>query len=258
MIDHGIKIEFLDPELWTHLGEIIQPFAIQPMVLHVLEKEGGSYRAVCSGHKNFDICHYLEGGEVDTERIFRDFCDMMEIRVYTLDGLRTCYRKIQQSDIYDKDIDEAMSDIYREFGRTEGIAIISRRERENLWYLDKLKRILGEIKNDSIFLLWITNDKKLYFNCILEMKSGKLVRISTSDRYGTVKDFDKVCELIENEFELKPYTVCMELAVYRARFHCGGGKNEGEGKPKFTEGEVYACHGSDVVDSGTGSGGDLL
>ena len=37
-----------------------------------------------------------------------------------------------------------------------------------------------------------------------------------------------------------------------------GDKDEREGKQEFAEGEIYACHGTDVADSGADTGGSLL
>ena len=87
----------MDPELWTHLGEILQPLSGQGQVLHVRRLSSGLYRAVkCSrgtaavyeseaGCPFLDLSQYMEGEELNTERIFRDFYDIMEIRIYTLE-----------------------------------------------------------------------------------------------------------------------------------------------------------------------------
>ena len=93
MIDSGLKVEYLDPELWTHLGEILQPLSGQGQVLHVRRLSSGLYRAVkCSrgtaavyeseaGCPFLDLSQYMEGEELYTERIFRDFYVIMEIRI---------------------------------------------------------------------------------------------------------------------------------------------------------------------------------
>ena len=227
MIDSGLKVEYLDPELWTHLGEILQPLSGQGQVLHVRRLSSGLYRAVkCSrgtaavceseaGCPFLDLSQYMEGEELNTERIFRDFYDIMEIRIYTLEGLRQCYAESQKAELYRLDIDEAISKIYGIFGHTAGMTAVRRKETGERWYFESLRRLLGDKDGDHVYLLWITDNRTLYFNCILEMKRGRLVGISTSDRYGGERDYDKIQGLIEKEYRMKPEVFCMELSEYR-------------------------------------------
>lgn len=227
MIDGGLKVEYLDPELWTHLGEILRPLSGQGQVLHVRRLASGLYRAVkCSrgsgavcvsdsGCPFLDLSQYMEGEELNTERIFRDFYDIMEIRIYTLEGLRQCCAESQKAELYQLDIDEAVSEIYSIFESTAGVAVVRRKEKGERWYFERLRRLLGDKDGDHAYLLWITNGGALYFNCILEMKKGRLAGISTSDRYGGERDYNKVLALMEKEYRRKPEVLCMELSEYR-------------------------------------------
>ena len=162
-----------------------------------------------------DLSQYMEGEELNTERIFRDFYDIMEIRIYTLEGLRQCYAESQKAELYRLDIDEAISKIYGIFGHTAGMTVVRRKETGERWYFESLRRLLGDKDGDHVYLLWITDNRTLYFNCILEMKRGRLVGISTSDRYGGERDYDKIQGLIEKEYRMKPEVFCMELSEYR-------------------------------------------
>ena len=96
----------------------------------------------------------------------------MEIRIYTLEGLRQCYAESQKAELYRLDIDEAISKIYGIFGHTAGVTVVRRKETGERWYFESLRRLLGDKDGDHVYLLWITDNRTLYFNCILEMKRG--------------------------------------------------------------------------------------
>jgi hypothetical protein len=81
--------------------------------------------------------------------------------------------------------------------------------------MERLKACLkGEIDNAVVFI-WLTDNDKLYFNCILEFMKGKLTRLSTSDRYPDAdEDYESIYGMIKKEYSCKIIPVRMELKDY--------------------------------------------
>lgn len=198
MFAENIKVEYLKPELWTNLGKILHLFRPEEKVLHVI-KSGKTYRGVTS-----------KGEAVQVDEFFRDNTDFDEIRYYTLEGLEHFYEKIQDRNVYNYDIEEYMKFLYKVQENTEGIEIIRRHPHKNRWYMERFEEILKEREREVIFI-WITDNDKLFFNCILEVQHARIIGLSTSDRYHEhYSDYETVCERMKKEYNCPVRYVKME------------------------------------------------
>lgn len=198
MIDRNLVVEYLEPVLWGRLCKILEILEPAREVAHVLIEEDG-YRAFFRGKL------YAQKGK--TEAMEDRFPDADEIRIYTRETLDGFFRAVQGEERYDLDIDVYLRSMYEEL--TMRIPILSRRKRQgNLW------RILEAFSRaDRVYNIGILQGTDLYFQCILEFRAGKLIRISTSDRYGQdVFDWEKICENVKKEFqeEAVPIRITLE------------------------------------------------
>ena len=59
----------------------------------------------------------------------------------------------------------------------------------------------------------------MYFQCILEFRAGKLIRISTSDRYRQdVFDWEKICENVKKEFQEEAVPIMITLERLQEKY----------------------------------------
>lgn len=215
MIDSSIKIEFLKPEIWTNLGTVLAPLINTGKILHILDKGSGVYKALTSDHQNFSLEAYVKGQVLSIDDIFVEFSDIIEIRVYTPEGLINYYSEIQKATVYQQDIDDYFIGLYNAQEDGDGIKIYKRNSQTMRCYMERLKTCLkGEIDNAVVFV-WLTDNDKLYFNCILEFLEGKLTCLSTSDRYPDAdENYESIYGMIKKEYDCKIIPVRMELKDY--------------------------------------------
>lgn len=194
MIHKNLLAEYLSPQLWTNLGTVLACFKSGQKVLHVLENYG-EYKAVWEDKGPFPSADGKGRWEGNPGDIWELYPDLTEIRVYTMDGIKRYYEKVQckencfmDSDLFLKKAEACLDD-------TEGIKRYRREEGASV--LERLTTFLGA--REGLTLIWLTRKGELFFNCIAEVREGSLVRISTSDRYGE-EEFDedtvysKMCE----------------------------------------------------------------
>ena len=95
------------------------------------------------------------------------------------------------------DIDDYLEYQYRALEETDGIQVIRRSDFPRHIF-QPLKKWIQE---DGTYLLWVTNQGKLYFNCILVVRENKIKILTTSGRYGDDwEDLEKVKKNLEKEF----------------------------------------------------------
>ncbi len=217
MIDSRIKIEFLKPEIWTRLGTVLAPLINTGRVLHILNKGAGVYKAQTSDHQNFSLEAYVKGQVINIEDIFVEFSDIIEIRVYTPEGLRSYYNEIQRAAAYQQDIDDYFIGLYHAQEDTDGIRIYKRNSQAHRCYMERLKALLNSNceSDKAVVFVWLTDNDKLYFNCILVFKEGKLTVLSTSDRYPEAhEDYEVIYGLIKKEYSCSVIPVRLEFNDY--------------------------------------------
>ncbi|SHO50488.1 hypothetical protein [Anaerocolumna xylanovorans] len=217
MISSRIHMDYLQPETWTHLGVILSCLNPEKEVLHILKTDTGKFRGITSHQQRIAPEEFLSSGEPEPQKIFSKYGEIEEIRVYTLPGLESYYTKVQDSSVYSMDIDDYLIYLYQMQEQTEGIQIYTRRNKTRC-YLEYLKQLIDQNVKDGAFLLWLTNHGELYFNCILEYKGGKLVRLTTSDRYPDAYcDYDEVCLRLKSEYPGSVQCVTIELREFAER-----------------------------------------
>lgn len=217
MINSSIHMDYLKPETWTHLGAILSYLNPEKEILHILKTDTGKFKGITSRQQRVALGEFLDSGELIPEKIFLKYEQIEEIRVYTLPGLERYYTRVQASSVYSMDIDDYLIYLYRMQEQTEGIQIYTRRKRTRC-YLEYLKQLIDPNAENGAFLLWLTNQGELYFNCILEYQGGKLVRLTTSDRYPDAYcDYDEVCCRLKSEYPDTLQCVTMELQKFTER-----------------------------------------
>ncbi len=217
MISSKIHMDYLQPENWTHLGVVLSCLNPEKEVLHILKTDTGIFKGITSRHQSIAPEEFLSSGEPEPQKIFSKYGQIDEIRVYTLPGLECYYTKVQDPSVYSMDIDDYLSYLYRMQEETEGIQIYTRRNGTRC-YLDYLKRLINPNAENGAFLLWLTNQGELYFNCILEYQGGKLVRMTTSDRYPDIyNNYDELCLRLKSEYPDSMQCVTMELREFAER-----------------------------------------
>lgn len=178
MISHEFKAEYLNPALWNHLSQVLAPvYARNGKTLHIFRNEKGEYIA-----------------EHEAEAVYD------RIIIYTKTGIADFYRQIEDMDYLDRSIDDYQIQVCKDLNAAQGIAIIGKERISSLFQM--LRAALPQ--GDFIYLLWIKDDlDQPYFNCILEVSNGQVVRVSTSDRYEPEPvSFASCMENIRKEFSL--------------------------------------------------------
>ena len=193
MVDKNMSAECLKPELWTHLQEILDLYCPPVKILHILQKAEGLRAVTQNGEKVMLDSKSLE----QPKGLLEAFPAIDEVRIYT-EAAMDCYdKKLQAEEVYDWDIDEYLEYQYRALEETDGIQVI-RRNDFSRHIFQPLKKWIQE---DGTYLLWVTNQGKLYFNCILVVRENKIKILTTSGRYGDDwEDLEKVKKNLEKEF----------------------------------------------------------
>lgn len=193
MVDKNISAECLKPELWTHLQEILDLYCPPVKILHILQKAEGLRAVTQNGEKVMLDSKSLE----QPKGLLEVFPAIDEVRIYT-EAAMDCYdKKLQAEEVYDWDIDEYLEYQYRALEETDGIQVIRRSDFPRHIF-QPLKKWIQE---DGTYLLWVTNQGKLYFNCILVVRENKIKILTTSGRYGDDwEDLEKVKKNLEKEF----------------------------------------------------------
>lgn len=179
MINKEVLVEYLDPGRWTHLGEVLHCLGTQGRILHILT-ENGDETGVWEDGSPAVLFNKEENTEQGISALWNQYPVMEEIRVYTLEGLKRYYNKVQSQECWCVDTDDYVKLLYRELEHTEGIRVYRRHKGSRL--LERLTERLSAIEGAA--LLWVTKDDGVYFDLIAEVREGSLIRISTSDRYG--------------------------------------------------------------------------
>lgn len=217
MIDCNIVVEYLNPETWTNLGIVFSHLKPKKQILHVLKTTSNRMKGVTSDHKLIALDDFISSELLDIQGIFTKNKEIEEIRVYTRKGLIDYYKKVQDSSIYKMDIDDYLIYLYQMQEQVEGIQIFTRTNKKRC-YLEYMQRLINRNISDGAFMLWLTNGQELFFNCIMEFRLGKLVRLSTSDRYHEVcKDYDQVCNLLKKEFHNSANYVTMDVKEFQVK-----------------------------------------
>ena len=193
MVDKNISAECLKPELWTHLQEILDLYCPPVKILHILQKAEGLRAVTQNGEKVMLDSKSLE----QPKGLLEVFPAIDEVRIYT-EAAMDCYdKKLQTEEVYDWDIDDYLEYQYRALEETDGIQVIRRSDFPRHIF-QPLKKWIQE---DGTYLLWVTNQGKLYFNCILVVRENKIKILTTSGRYGDDwEDLEKVKKNLEKEF----------------------------------------------------------
>ena len=193
MVDKNISAECLKPELWTHLQEILNLYCPPVKILHILQKAEGFRAVTQNGEKVMLDSKSLE----QPKGLLEAFPEIDEVRIYT-EAAMDCYdKKLQAGEVYDWDIDDYLEYQYRALEETDGIQVIRRSDFPRHIF-QPLKKWIQE---DGTYLLWVTNQGKLYFNCILVVRENKIKILTSSGRYGDDwEDLEKVKKNLEKEF----------------------------------------------------------
>lgn len=208
MVDRNLTVEYLDPFLWGRLGSIMEILEPGRKVLYVFSEES-TYRAVFQG----EVFLWKKEEEETAEQIGSRIPEADEVRVYTDESIRAFYRTVQDKAVYSMDIDRYLEYLYEEL--SDRILVFHRsKKRGKLW------KIIGYLsRRDGICNIGIRHEGSLYFHCILEFRKGKLVRITSCDRYGEEdNDWEKICKNSEKEFHGEVIHIMMTLEELKMRF----------------------------------------
>ena len=217
MISSNIHMEYLKPEYWTNLGNILSFLNPEKQILHILRSDADTMKGVTSDHKKVALEEFINSDQLDIQGLFLKYEKLEEIRVYTMPGLKSFYKNVQDPSIYQMDIDDYLIYMYQLQETTEGIQIYTRKN-EIRCYLEYLKLLINQNKKDGAFLLWLTNNGKPFFNCILEFEAGKLVRLTTSDRYQeSYNDYDQVCAKLNTEYPNSATCLTMDVKEFQIK-----------------------------------------
>lgn len=208
MIDKNLVVEYLEPTLWGRLGAIVEILRPAEKVAHVLEEKDG-----CRAVFGAEVLSWKKAEQETEERLWARFPEADEIRLYTRETIRDFFRAVQCREIYDMDIDEYLHRLYGELA--ERTTVLRLREKK-----DRLWTVLEDFcRSDGVYNIGITQGEDLYFQCILEVRGGRLVRITTADRYGRdVFDWEKICENVRNEFSGACVHIMMTLEELRRKY----------------------------------------
>ncbi|MGB4658712.1 MAG: hypothetical protein WBI07_06010 [Mobilitalea sp.] len=217
MISSNIHMDYLKPEYWTNLGNILSCLNPKKQILHILKDNADKIRGVTSDHKILALEEFLNSDQLNIQGIFEEYEEIEEIRVYTMLGLKNYYKKVQDPFVYQMDIDNYLIYMYQLQENTDGIQIYTRKK-EKRCYLEYFKIWIDQNKKDGAFLFWLTKQGEPFFNCILEVKSGDLVRLTTSDRYQEAyNDYDQVSAKLNTEFPGLAYCFKMDVNEFKRK-----------------------------------------
>ncbi len=203
MLAKNLIVENLEPGIWIHLQAVLDMLLPKVCILHIYCKQD-SARAFTETGKRLEIT--MEEA-AQPELLWRKYPEAEEIRIYTEEGIKRYDKTLQDSPIYEMDIDEYLEYQYTMLKNTEGIRIYERHS--------KNRHIFSLLKNwidrDGGYLFWMTREGVLFFNCILIVEDGKIVRLTTSGRYPGVWDtLEMVKKYAEKEFRIPIFCATME------------------------------------------------
>lgn len=203
MLDKNVKVENLDPALWKNFSAVLEHVLPAKRILHILD-EGTVVRAVWDDGKAVG----LEPSALkEEERLLCQYPTADEIRIYTPEGLDRYDRTIQETEVYEEDIDVYLGTIYRKLRETEGIRVYRRKPEPDHIFAIVKKYLQG----DGAYLFWVTQNGRLFFDCILLMENGSIVLLTTSGRYPEVPlEAEAVKSAVEKEFCVPVHSVIME------------------------------------------------
>lgn len=203
MVDKNVIVENLEPEIWKHLQEVLNMLLPPIRILHIYCKEDSVLASTETGT-------LLESTREEVERpecLWVKYPEADEIRIYTKEGLMRYDQSLQDARIYEMDIDDYLEYQYTMLKNTEGIRIYERHSRKRHIFT-LLKKWIGM---DGCYLFWMTREDALFFNCILIVENGRIVRVTTSGRYPMVWDnLEAVKRCAEMEFCIPVFHVTME------------------------------------------------
>lgn len=211
MIDRNLVVEYLEPTLWGRLGHVLRILEPVREVAHVLIEEEG-YRAFFRGRlynrEGADIPEGAVGQQMEAQ-----FPEADEIRIYTRDTIAGFFTAVQGREIYDMDIDTYLQFMYETLDARIQILPL-RKRRGNLW---GLLETFG--RQDGVYNIGVMQGEALYFQCMLELRAGKLVRVTTADRYGQdVFDWEKICENVRKEFSTEAVSIMITLEQLQEKY----------------------------------------
>lgn len=206
MLDENLIVEDLEPRIWTHLQEVLDVLLPPAQILHILYKED-SVRGVTENGKPLEV---TSEDVTNIERLWQRYPRIDEIRIYRDESLDIYDRILQEDKVYGMDIDEYLEFQYEKLKEIEGIQIYERPPRKK-----HIFSLLKEwIDGDGCYLLWVSREGILFFNCILLVEEGRIVRLTTSGRYPEMmNDLERVRKCAEKEFCMPVYCATMEYKL---------------------------------------------
>ncbi|MDF2945050.1 MAG: hypothetical protein K0S01_3908 [Herbinix sp.] len=217
MVNSSILVDHLKPENWTNLGIILSILKPEEQVLHILKTDADKMKGITSDHKKITLEEFVTLGQLNVPGIFSKYEKLEEIRVYTMQGLIDYYKKVQDPSIYQMDIDDYLIYMYQLQEEIEGIQIYNRTNKKRC-YMEYMQLLVNRNVEDGAFLLWLTKDQELFFDCIMVFQSGKLVQLTTTDRYQEAyQDYDQVCVLLKKEYPNWAKCVKMDMIEFQSK-----------------------------------------
>lgn len=203
MIDEQIRVEFLSPERWNHLNEVIERLRPPRRILYALEGLQHCAAYAPDGQKIALAPWYLADGSLDGDGLLTAHPEIDELQLWRTAEVEAWYARVNRACTAQTGIEAYLQTLRavpcRRFVRRGQPAC------QPSWHA-----LLPPPKQDCVQLKLIFREALLYFDALLLWQDRRLTLLSSLDRYPAgvcdlprnAWDFAAVCDMIKAEFNM--------------------------------------------------------
>lgn len=202
MIDEQMRVEYLSPERWNRLGEVIERIRPPRRILYALEGAGCDQVAYDHSGRAVELAPWQrENGSLDGDGLLSAYPEYCEFQLWPEKGVAQWYARVNRACTPRTAIGDYL--------QTVRDAPCRRFVRQGLpEQLPDWSELLPAPQEDSVQAKLIFREERLYFDALLLWRGGRLTLLTSLDRYPAAAvdatagawDFHAICDMIKAEF----------------------------------------------------------
>jgi len=199
MFDKNVKVEYLAPQRWRHLGEVIERVNPRRRVLYALEKDGRAETAWAEDGSCVALSPFwTRDGGLDDMALFTRFPAYDELQLWPAEQVEPWYRAMNLTCAPDTDIGQYLL--------TLGASKPCRRYLRNgsPAGIERWMELLCPPGKECVRAYLVMREGELYFDVLLHWRESRIATLSTLDRYALPDGGDcspnLIRDMIEREF----------------------------------------------------------
>jgi len=202
MIEEQIRVEYLSPERWGRLGEVIQTIRPPRRILYALQGETCERKAYDVSGYAVDLTPWQQkDGRLDGDGLLLAHPEVDELQLWPKDAVPQWYTQVNLACEPNTTIGEYLQTLRvlpcRRFVR-QGLPA-----QQPDW-----RELLPAPQGDCVQAKLMFQGKQLYFDALLLWQGGVLKLLTSLDRYPAALwqpvadpwDFEAICDMIKAEF----------------------------------------------------------